>query len=58
MSDGITDAWRNSKLTEKEELQREMKYLISWGGDLAKAINDLHERIEALEESKDITPKE
>ena len=58
MSDGITDAWRNPKLTEKEELQREMKYLISWGDDLAKAINDLHERIEALEESKDITPKE
>jgi hypothetical protein len=58
MSDGITDAWRDSGLTEKEEIRREMNRLISWGEDLAKAINDLYKRIEALEESKDITPKE
>ena len=62
MSDGISEAYKGTYFSDKskletselEEIKKEMNQLISWGKDLAKAINQLHERIEGFEDSKKI----
>lgn len=53
MSDGITDAWRQSRLSEEEQIRIELKHLTNWHSDLGKAINMLSDRLDELSKNKE-----